>query len=69
MTGYYDVILGLIPIALLGISAVLALLGLELTLAIPLASTVALGLIGHAMFVRSPEGEGSTAGGSFGPAD
>jgi hypothetical protein len=54
MTGYYDVVLGLIPLALAGITGVLYFAGFSLTTAIPLASIVAVGLIGHAMFVRTP---------------
>lgn len=54
MTGYYDAILGLIPLALLGITGVLTLAGLELTTAVPVGATVSVGLIGHAMFVRAP---------------
>jgi hypothetical protein len=54
MTGYYDLVLGLIPLALAGISGALVLGGVSLTTAIPLASVVAVGLIGHAMFVRAP---------------
>lgn len=54
MTGYYDIVLGLIPLALAGITGVLVLAGFALTMAIPLASLVAVGLIGHAMFVRTP---------------
>jgi hypothetical protein len=54
MTGYYDLVLGLIPLALAGITGSLTVLGLELTTAIPLASLVAVFLIGHAMFVRTP---------------
>lgn len=54
MTGYYDFVLGLIPLALGGITAILTIGGFELTTAIPLASVVAVGLIGHAMFVRAP---------------
>lgn len=54
MTGYYDIVLGLIPVALAGISAALVIAGLELTVAVPAASLVAVGLIGHAMFVRTP---------------
>lgn len=54
MTGYYDVVLGLIPLALTGITGALAVAGLELTTAVPVASLVAVGLIGHAMFVRAP---------------
>lgn len=54
MTGYYDIVLGLIPLALAGITGVLVFAGFDLTTAIPMASLVAVGLIGHAMFVRTP---------------
>ncbi len=54
MTGYYDVVLGLIPVTLAGITGALYVAGFALTTAIPLASLVAVGLIGHAMFVRAP---------------
>lgn len=54
MTSYYDLILGLIPLALLGIGGTLTLLGLQLTLAIPVAASIAIGLIGHALFVNDP---------------
>ena len=54
MTGYYDLVLGLIPLALVGITGVLTLAGFSITTAVPMAATVSVGLIGHAMFVRSP---------------
>jgi hypothetical protein len=54
MTGYYDLVLGLIPLALAGITGALVLANVPLTTAIPMASVVAVGLIGHAMFVRAP---------------
>lgn len=54
MTGYYDLVLGLIPLALVGITGVLTVAGLSITVAVPAAATVSVGLIGHAMFVRSP---------------
>jgi len=54
MTGYYDIVLGLIPLAMAGITGTLVLAGFALTTAIPLASVVAVGLIGHAMFVNAP---------------
>ncbi|MDS0222215.1 hypothetical protein NDI54_12725 [Haloarcula sp. S1AR25-5A] len=54
MTGYYDIILGLIPLAMAGITASLFVAGFGLTTAIPMASVVTVGLIGHAMFVRAP---------------
>ncbi len=54
MTGYYDIVLGLIPVALLGISAALTFVGLSLTAAIPIGAFVAMVIIGHAMFVNAP---------------
>lgn len=57
MPGYYDLVLGLIPLSLAGISGVLVATGMALTLAIPLAGVIAIALIGHAMFVRTPVSE------------
>lgn len=54
MTGYYDIVLGLIPVALLGITAALTVVGISATAAIPIGSLVAMALIGHAMFVNAP---------------
>lgn len=54
MTGYYDIILGLIPVSLGGITALLTLGGLELTTAVPLAALVSVALIGHGLFVNGP---------------
>lgn len=56
MTSYYDLILGLIPLALFGIGGTLMLLGVELTVAVPMAAMVSVALIGHALFVNQPEG-------------
>jgi ABC-type arginine/histidine transport system permease subunit len=54
MTSYYDLILGLIPVALFGIGGTLTLLGFSLAFAVPMAAFVAIGLIGHALFVNQP---------------
>ena len=54
MTGYYDIVLASIPVALLGVTAALLVAGFSLTAAVPIASLLAIGLIGHAMFIRSP---------------
>ena len=59
MAGYYDVVLGLIPLSLAGLTALFLTTGLSLSVAIPLASTAAIGLMGHAMFVNAP-GLGTT---------
>ncbi|WP_266076362.1 hypothetical protein [Haladaptatus caseinilyticus] len=54
MTGYYDLILGLIPLALVGVTGALSVAGLALTTAIPLGATAAVLLIGHALFINGP---------------
>ncbi|MFC7215575.1 hypothetical protein ACFQO4_15985 [Saliphagus sp. GCM10025334] len=54
MAGYYDLVLGLIPVALLGITAALTVVGVSLTAAVPISAIVAIGVIGHAMFVNGP---------------
>lgn len=54
MTGYYDIVLGLIPLALVGGSGALTIAGMELTVAVPVAATIAVLLVGHALFVRAP---------------
>ena len=61
MAGYYDLVLGLIPLALAGISFALLSAGMALTTAVPLAGLVSIGLIGHAMFVRTPSTTRSNA--------
>jgi hypothetical protein len=54
MPGYYDVVLGLIPLTMLGVSGGLWAAGMALSLAVPLAGVLVIALIGHAMFVRTP---------------
>lgn len=54
MSRYYDYVLGLIPAALIGVTAFLNLVGLSLTAAVPVGAGVALAFMGHAMFVRAP---------------
>ncbi|WP_049893818.1 hypothetical protein [Halogranum rubrum] len=54
MTGYYDYVLGVIPLALLGITAVLSVVGFPLAMAVPAGGGVAALVIGHALFVNGP---------------
>lgn len=54
MPSYYDLILGLIPLVLFGLGGTLTVVGLPLTVAVPAAALVAVGLIGHALFVNGP---------------
>jgi len=61
MTRYYDLVLGLIPLTLGGVAVLLTAAGFTLTTAIPLASAVAVVVIGHAMFVNGPVETGSGA--------
>lgn len=63
MAGYYDFVLGLIPLALGGIAAVLTGVGFELTTAVQLGSVAAVALIGHALFVNAPVDSLSGSGG------
>lgn len=51
---YYDLVLGLIPLALLGLIGAFTAGGLALTTAVSLAAIAPAGMIGHAMFVRAP---------------
>jgi hypothetical protein len=76
MTGYYDLILGLIPLSLIGVTGVLSVVGFSLTSAVPLAASIPVALIGHALFVNGPvENPQSTpdtvdsSSASFEPAD
>lgn len=69
MTSYYDAILALIPLTLVGVTAVLLGVGLSLTAAVPIGASLAVLLIGHAMFVRSPAGSPPIADHSAGVAD
>ena len=62
MTGYYDIVLGLIPLALLGISGGLYAAGLAVPTAVSVAGLVAVTLIGHALFVRGPTDPAPAAG-------
>lgn len=54
MTEYYDYVLGIIPLALLGITAALSIVGFPLTMAVPIGASVAGLVIGHALFINGP---------------
>ena len=54
MTGYYDLILGLIPLALIGVTGVLSVAGFTLMTAVPLGAAASVLLVGHALFVNGP---------------
>lgn len=62
MVVYYDIVLGLIPTTFAALAGVLAATGVELTLAVVIASVAAVLLVGHAMFVRAPVGPQSATG-------
>lgn len=67
MTGYYDLILGLIPVAFLGTTALLHIAGISLMSALPVAGVIAVGLVGHALFVNGPVDESVSAAQTTGP--
>lgn len=54
MVDYYDLVLGLIPLALLGVTGILLAVGIDYTVAIPGGALFSVGLICHGMFIRSP---------------
>jgi len=54
MTEYYDLVLGLIPLALLGVGGGLHVAGIGLTTALTIGGLFAVGLVGHALFVNGP---------------
>jgi hypothetical protein len=63
MTGYYDIVLGLIPLSLAGLTALLLAAGMSLSVSVPIASIASLGLMGHAMFVNAPVATPAANGG------
>lgn len=54
MDRYYDLVLVLIPLALVGVGGLLLLAGVRRPVAVSVAGTAAIGLIGHAIFVNGP---------------
>ena len=56
MTRYYDYVLGLIPAVLFGVTAILFLAGIQLTMAVPVGAGASVLVIGHALFVNVPGG-------------
>ena len=61
MTGYYDLILGLIPASFLGTTGLLHVAGIDLMSALPVAGLIAVALVGHALFVNGPVDEPTPA--------
>lgn len=51
---YYDFVLALIPLTVVGIAVALVGVGVELSFAVPVGALAVLPVIGHAMFVRAP---------------
>ncbi len=52
--GYYDVMLGLIPVVFGGVAGGFLAIGFGLIVAIPFGALGAIALMGHAMFVNPP---------------
>lgn len=54
MTGYYDHVLGLIPVSLIGVTGLLGAYGLSLPTAVFAGALVSLLFMLHALFVAAP---------------
>ena len=54
MATYYDYVLGFIPLVLFGFGGALHVAGLSLQLALGAGGLLAIGLMGHALFVNAP---------------
>ena len=54
MAQYYDVVLALIPLSLLGVPSILSVGGIGLTVAVSLGASIALLCVLHALFVNVP---------------
>lgn len=54
MVEYYDYVLGLVPLALVGLTALLHVIGVATLVAIPVGATVASLVVGHALFINGP---------------
>ncbi len=54
MAGYYDLVLGLIPLAFGSLAGALSLAGFATTQSVVAGALVAVVLVVHAMFVRAP---------------
>ena len=54
MIGYYDCVLGLVPAALVGLTAALVAHGFAFTVAVPVGAGAAALIVGHALFVNGP---------------
>lgn len=60
MTEYYDIILGLIPVTILGLGGGLQFVGVSQTPAVAIGGLAAVGMVVHAMFVKAPVDEPTT---------
>jgi hypothetical protein len=54
MADYYDYVLGLVPISMVLVAALLIAAGIQLFLAVSAGGSVAAVVVGHALFVNSP---------------
>lgn len=54
MVSYYDFVLGLIPLALFGVSGAFHVGGLPVVESVTVGGLLAVALVAHALFVRAP---------------
>lgn len=62
MVGYYDYVLGVIPVVMATPILAAAVLGLSVQAGVIAGGAGTLPLIGHAMFVRGPDGSDDATG-------
>ncbi|WP_248896283.1 hypothetical protein [Haloplanus halobius] len=61
MIGYYDLVLVLVPVTLVGITGGLGAVGVGFMAALPVGGAVASLVVGHALFVNAPASQPSVA--------
>lgn len=69
MDRYYDLVLALIPTALLGLGGSLFFAGLGFQIAVSIAGLAAVALVGHALFVNGPVGDAAPTSSDTSPSD
>ena len=68
MTGYYDYVLGFVPLALLGVSGLLTVLGFAMQTAVALGAGVSFLAVAHALFVNGPVDDATASTTTAAPA-
>jgi hypothetical protein len=54
MADYYDYVLGVVPLSMVSVTALLAVVGVQIAIAVPVGAAASAAVIGHALFVNGP---------------